>query len=606
MGLGTPDLLSAEETLVARVDTCRTVADVRNIVHQLRIDLMRQPECSRLIFGRLLARSDIGQVSTEELLTFLDDPFLNIRGAGNYQSVAEHLVSSAADRPGRQALLDTIVRALELGLIPPGELCDIVRTVSDLPARSLAVGAEEMGSALLVYRQMWDAIGRCDIYRHKDLDSPIVDAWLGALEDETACDSFGLAKDIIVATQRPDFDCPWVVGFITRELELHTGSNVPSDETHGVKILQHFVPEVASEYIIGVTESLVSSKRADLLERWQDCLLQLDDVSALVKTQRWLGVQKQPVAAPGLSPQHQIILRLWLLRTLSRNLPEGPLWRRAPRATDAPACDLFNLYQSIGKIPTKDLLHTLMRGIHELGLPSNGLLLMASQLRFQKTLTPTARRTLKAMESPPVSFAEIFADVHAYNAVAPHFFSALQEAVQQIDITDPSFISHSIELARTGNSHSVWTLLRIFRSHTPLKIALAMSWGIAPPTPDTAPSHPRTTSSCPNPHAALHMINSLAVSISCSEQFSPRCAYKLVHWLYVFLVRHEAPVQPALVRAMYHAGVMRFRREGHRVSATQYAYIMALVRDTEGADVVAELMSPQVGRSGLVDDEFTG
>ena len=61
---------------------------------------------------------------------------------------------------------------------------------------------------------------------------------------------------------------------------------------------------------------------------------------------------------------------------------------------------------------------------------------------------------------------------------------------------------------------------------------------------------------------------------------------------------HHAPVKPALVRAMYHAGIIRYQREGRRVAPTRFLYILELVKEFEDPHVARELLEgPKYGES---------
>ncbi|RDK38846.1 hypothetical protein M752DRAFT_286045 [Aspergillus phoenicis ATCC 13157] len=593
-----PDEVSRDQYLRRRLRECRTVEAVKRVVRQLDVDLLREPGYSRFIFDHLLSCSRRGELGVDELVSFLDDPQLNIRGARNYLTAVEHIASRGIRHGKWHPLFDNVVQALELGIVPPEELCAIIEAIAKAAPAKTERKRQFPDTVTAMYQAMWDAIGRCDIYGHGDLDEGIVDAWLGALWERNVCDDLPLAKSILLAAQRLEpACCSWATLFLTRWLELPKKLRVGAGEVYASDILSSFKPDLATAAVISTTEFLASNKK-DLLGRWHSCLLQTKDIPQLVSSKAWLDVRsRHDITESSLSLQHQIILRIWALRTLSKGLSDGPLWRKDVRATDVPIRRLFGLYESINKNETReDMLSSLMKGIHDLGLPANGLLILAVDMKARNTLTKSARRTLTNMESSSnISFANIFANLDAYNASTPHFFAKFEQMTRQIDITSPDFISHGLDLARTGDSRSVWTLIRLLRSHTPLKIALSKSWI---PIPDPSEKalvryypEPRT-SDCPDPHAALEMIHLLAVSLACSRRLSPRRSYSLVHWLYVFLVKHNAPVKPAIARALYHAGVERFRREGLRVSLTQYAYIYDVVEEVEGSDVVENLMEP--------------
>ncbi|PYI12741.1 hypothetical protein BO78DRAFT_357097 [Aspergillus sclerotiicarbonarius CBS 121057] len=590
------DEVSRDQYLKRRLRECHTVSSVKRVVRQLDIDLLREPGYSRLIFDHLLSCSVRGELAVGELTSFLDDPHLNIRGARNYLTAVEHVVLRGTSHAKWRTLFDNVIQALELGLIPPEELCAIIETLpKSTPAKS-GKGRQPLYSVTVMYQAMWDAIGRCDIYGHNDLDEGLVDAWLGAMWERNVCEDLPLAKSILLAAQNLESACcSWATLFITRWLELPKRLRVETDEVYASEILSSLKPDAAAAAIISTTEFLMSSKKTSLLGRWHSCLSQIQEIPSLVSSNPWIDIESQcDVPESTFSPQHQIILRLWALRTLSRSLPDGPLWRKDVRATDIPITRLLSLYELFRKdVAEHDMLSSLMKGIHDLSMPANGLLMLAVDLKARNSITRSTRQTLTKLETSNISFADVFADLGAYNSMAPHFFSKFEKMARQIDITSPEFIEHGLDLARTGDSKSVWTLIRLLRSHTPLKIALSKSWV---PIPDASEKalvryypEPRT-SDCPDPHAALEMIHLIAVSLACSKRLSPRRSYSLVHWLYVFLVKHNAPVKPTLARAMYHAGVERFRRQGLRVAPTQYAYIFDVVEEVEGPDVAADLM----------------
>ena len=57
------------------------------------------------------------------------------------------------------------------------------------------------------------------------------------------------------------------------------------------------------------------------------------------------------------------------------------------------------------------------------------------------------------------------------------------------------------------------------------------------------------------------------------------------------------------MRALYHAGIVRYQREGNTVAQARYAYIMELVREFEDPRVAEELLQgPQYGESSLKRD----
>ncbi|GFG08912.1 hypothetical protein IFM61392_05614 [Aspergillus lentulus] len=619
---GFPDAshkISREQALEEFLKSRPSVTAIGIFVRQLNFDLQREPTCSRLILRHLLPRSANDESAMKKIVEFLDDPYLNTRGAGNYLCALKHTLSTAAIFR-KQPVFDAVIRSLELGLLHPSELQDIIKTIPNFKLkRSHEYTARNSRFLVRFHREMWDAIGRCDIYRHKDLSKDIVDAWLSILCERKTYEDFILAKDMILATRDPSSaDCRWVPTLIACWLKVSAESRHRSNRHFIGELLGYFHPTATSEIIIRTTEYMVSTKMGYLLE-WQRRLSELDNITNIVSSQIWADIRTQHTAEPLGSPQetnstlslrHQIILRIWMLRALSKYLPQGPLWRRDQRVTDSPITDLCTIYEStLDKGGYEDLLSSLMQEIHTLGIPSNGLLMSVVELKAAKRRTTRAqRRTLAKLETTKASFAEMFSDIHAYNASNTHFFSVYEKMARQIDVTDPSFVNHAIEIARDGDVQRIWTLIRLFRCHTPLKIAISSLW---PRVPDPSEKalvryypEPRTAL-CPDPHLAVEMLHLFAVSLACSRNISPRRAYSLVHWLYDFLMKHNAHVKPSLVRAMYHAGVLRFRRAGLNVAPTQYAYILDRVKEIETPEMVQALMEPpRVGESGKRSDSI--
>ncbi|KAI9926742.1 hypothetical protein AWENTII_011370 [Aspergillus wentii] len=615
------------------------VTAIKDVVRLLDIDLRQEPAYSRLIFDHLLAHSVQTKGALNELVVFLDDPFMNTQGAGNYSLAVRHLTRHEASAEKQRVILTAVTRALELGLIPPDELCTIVKTVPQIQGGEKVTWDRDRIFLTGYFREMWNAIGRCDVLGPKDLNKDTVDAWLGVLEEANFHKAVLLAKDIILETQDPSEDrCSWVRKFIARWLDFSVNKGFRVKGDYARQLLNHFNPDAASRYIYRTTETLASlrdgGQRRLLLEAWRDCLskFQEQEVSALATSKAWynvppprdmeLGYMWFTSKTPSKSPRHhQIILRLWALRTLSIALPEGPLWRDDERATDLPILKLFELYEDLTAgitlgdsldagicihkclaKPEEDLLPSLLKGIRDLEIPYNGLMILAVDLKTRHSLRKRTRATLRALETG-ADFSTLFLDPHAYNSTMSLLFSSFETMVKQIDVTDSSFIEQSVYYARNGDTRSAWALIRLFRAHTPLKVALSKAWLPDPSENDTANANalvlsqntPRTADT-PDPLVALEMIHLLAIAFSDAKNLSPRRSYSLVYWLYNFLTQHHAPVKPSMVRAMYHAGVVRFRRAGMRVARTQYDFIIEVVKEFETPEARDALLeSPRVG-----------
>ncbi|KAJ5164237.1 uncharacterized protein N7500_006067 [Penicillium coprophilum] len=582
------------------------IEDARDFTRRLRIDLHREPRYSRQIFERLLARPD---PDLTEAIAFLDDPFMNTRGSGNYAAAIEIFVRTKTKRGKRTAVLNAINRALELGLISTDEICLIITALPNIIVeRNKTLGSWDHKALLKHYRAMWKAIGCCNILGYHDLDRGILDAWL---EELLRTRSFRFAEEIIIETHDANSRSQWPSALVQawlETMEVDSETSLPFPD----KIFSQLDANSAADCVIRVTESLASSSadrvpRNQLLERWRDCLSNAEVISTVAKSQVWFDfplpcIETQIKHAPmSHSTQRQIILRLWLLRTLGRST--GPMYNQSARETDQPICSLLNLYQTVIQDTSGEFFPDFMREIHDLDLPYNSLLLLALNKKGKTSITKTTRRTLEQLETSQLSLAEVWKNPSVYKGIRRLFHTTFDQMFHRMDLTNPATVEEILSVVRSGDSNNIWPILTLLNSNTPLKISLHKAWQPIP-HPDEkvlVRYHPGPRDSrCPDPHAAVDLINQLAVSLSCCKHLTPCQSFHMVHWLYRYLRRHGGPVDPEFVRAMYHAGVVRYRRDGRRISATQYEYILWIVGKFEGPEVVEELTAlPQIGGSRL-------
>lgn len=612
-----------------------TPAAIEEVVNRLNIKLQQEPQYSRKICNRLLAKSVHDRTADEALCLFLDDLTLNIRGSGNYVAAVEHLAWNESRPRSRLNCLRAVVRALKSGSVLPDELRVIVRTIPRIQTDSDMDKQSRSKDVVNWYRLMWNAIGRCDVFGHRDLDLETIGTWLRILQHQDSLEAMDLAKDIILGAQTPT-GCSWIPMFITRWLNLAIELKAPS-ENYVANILRHLDPDIGSNYIANISETLASleksGRRKLLLEKWHDCLFAISDTKPLVLSRVWAKLDSPKTTSPvrvvtgestKLPQGHRIVLRLWALRALSKHLPEGSLWQRREKLGDLPLLQLFDYYESVRtekktkqektiRKRRKGFLLSIMNAIQDLDLPSNGLLLSAVDVGIRKKMSHGRQKAIQQLEHKPMHFAEIFAELDTYNSIRPLFYNEFEKMIRQINVTSVTFIHRSIQLAATGDTHGSWTIMRLLQHHAPLKIALSKSWNpndanqqnssSSPANAETSPTTLVKSTPCPDPQKALDMIHNLAVAFASSKNISSRRSFHLVHLLYVFLKDHNAPIRPSLVRALYHAGIVRYQREGNTVAQAKYAYIMELVNEFEDPRVAEELLQgPQYGESSLKRD----
>ncbi|KAJ5662088.1 uncharacterized protein N7477_009704 [Penicillium maclennaniae] len=531
--------------------------DARDFARYLKIDLQREPEYSQQIFKKLLTRST---TDLTQAIRFLDDPFLNTRGSGNYLAAVELFAKKKSTRSNRTAVLYAVTRALELGLVPTEEICLIIKTLPNIIVeRNKTLGSWDQKALLKHYRAMWTAIGRCNILGYHDLEKEVTDTWLQQL---LSIRGFRFAEEIIVATHSASSDDYWPSAMVMAWLKALDA-------------------DCAAKCVINVTQLLTLAVREgkgrnQQLERWREFLTSLSSIEAIASSRIWLDL---PLA----------------YAEIPRKTTSPPI------LTDRPIYLLFGLFETTVRNTEGSFLADLMRGVQSLGIPHNNLLQLAVDLKLRKLTTKFTRRTLERLETSQTTLAEVWTKPAEYNGIRALFYGTFDRMLRRVDLTSPAMMQECLRLAREGDPKSVWSILRLLDNHIPFKICLNKAWVPIPHPDDMAlvRYHPGPRDSqCPDPYIAVDLIHQLAVALSCSTQLNPSRSFHLIHWLYDYLRKHGGPVYPSLVRAMYHAGVVRFRRQGLRVSATRYEYILWIMEKFEGRAVVKELTAgPQIGRS---------
>ncbi|PYH85035.1 hypothetical protein BO82DRAFT_275629 [Aspergillus uvarum CBS 121591] len=617
------ELLPSKDILRTRLETCPSLEEVTSLINAMDINLQHEPGYGRIIFDHYFSRFALGESDAQELSLFLDHRILNTPGAGNFPVVAKYIVQPATDLRERAVLFASILRAIRVGAIVPSELLQVIGTLQKLPDVVVATTnwptAETQLNGPSGVMEAYQKI--CDVLestvqggKYKNLDEDTANLWLKIIWERNVLAELRLAHRILARARHLRSTCAfWGPRFIIRWLELPDELRDEIDPSYTNLLFHRFHFNAVGATIISVTEYLVLAQKQHLLPRWHDCLISIPTVRDIPKAGAWVDARSQIPATsshPGLSVQQRFLLRFWVFRALNLSHAAGPTRDKKPYMIgtrhllhNAPArpiekwgARVLSLYQAYRtNYKKKDLVSSLLDDARELGLPANGLTILALSYRTRNAPNKTTRAALKALETSDVSFNDLFRDSETPYTLLLQFAPAFSKIAREIDIESPSFMERALELARTGNRSEVQLLFRIFDWHVPLKIALAKSWQ---PRPDPSQLalvvyESRDRRKHPDPHAALNMINTFAVALSCSQHLTPRQSYRLIYWLYVYLMRHQAPVQPIIVRAMYHAGVVRARQEMRGMFCeTQFKYIMHKVQEVESPEVVRALRNP--------------
>lgn len=605
-----------------------------------------------MIFNHLSSRSISSPDSLftfDELVQFLNDQTLNTTGAGNYQALVEHLTNHEVDAIQRDILLGAVARGVELGLVPGSELENIIRRLPDV--RSAGNKLRYSGNSRELtneYRRIWEALRSCSVLRLRDLQR-LLDAWFAELLAEKTPfeDSLLLAKELATAYHE-SIPAPshWIPVLIYQCLRLPVPSTlVEASSRDRQKVIAHITdflcqldPELASGYIIHISESLTFSQkddeqRHDMLSVWRECLESMSNAESFLSSRVWTEISR--INSPqgkelDCAARHQIALRVWILSALRRRLrAKSPPWRLQPLATDNAMVSLlkqFPLYTWDGHKP-EFFFSNLTRAIQQLNVPCNHVLLITYALLTNKPITNhITRLAFEKLERSEMTLKDAAAHGWSFNSTKKYLFASHVQMIGRIDVTNSDFAENMIHMVEQNPVH-MHQLFRLLYFHLPLKTALVKAWRTdsekkldsktnldADPRLEqtrTTPDMPATSTTLTSaeadnsrksekkmrayppiylhPEACLGLIHLFAIRFAMSKSLKAKKAYRIVQWLHNFLITHHAPIRPSLARALYHCGVVRFHREGRRISKDQFSYIMKVVRQFEDPEITKAL-----------------
>ncbi|RMZ83057.1 hypothetical protein DV738_g1339, partial [Chaetothyriales sp. CBS 135597] len=161
----------------------------------------------------------------------------------------------------------------------------------------------------------------------------------------------------------------------------------------------------------------------------------------------------------------------------------------------------------------------------------------------------------KALVMTEVAFSNLMDD-HLYRQMLATSVDGLCELGESINADLATFAQISRKLIH-GDKYAIRVVKRLLKHNLPFKTTLGL-------------------------------MERLALAFALAPSLTPRSALAQVQWCYVFLHRYGAPITPAITRALWHAGVTRYR--GNGPSYTQMHWVLKIVSDVEGKGVAGMLL----------------
>ncbi|EGC46460.1 conserved hypothetical protein [Histoplasma capsulatum var. duboisii H88] len=546
----------------------------------------------------------------DDLHGFFSDPFLNVPAAENYVTLVEHCTMHTERKSRLYAHFRFLKRSIMLGLVPVEEIAKIIKLIPLIKTKTREHGKSTIGKAnwadvATCYQAIWDGLKASSVLKPSDLGRETMTLWVEEILKVSPHGRLSqLGMDVIHALDGSGAAGLNLADVLLRRIVLTAASvpestniDIPDDALHGTllyarSLLNSCPPEVAVAHILKTTELLVFSPvytkwGSQSLRIWYWVLSRLDnDLVLLSATSRSNFDSASSLTSSttwdtnGLDIPNRLrnLLKLWVLAVLGHTT------------------DSYAILDSRRRNVFRRLLSSLDR--------ASGPFRAQKQFRWNREsghaggpdcLDPVIKATLLNPTHSPKTIKEILPYFSMYTRNRAAIYATFDQLAKSTDVTSSSFIHQIITFTEAGAIPRS-AILRLLRRHTPLKVALSRCW--QEPAPTHAITEPRAPppdpSLYPNPNECLRMLHILALVFACTTTVTPTTSWRLTQWVYLFIVQHHGPVSPILARALFQAGVTRYREAGKPVPKRKYAFIMQKIREAEGAAVANALLDAEM------------
>lgn len=647
---------------------------MREALEWYHIDIRHEPEYSRMIFNhfyQLITREN--QASpVHELLDFLDDSSLNIYGMGNYGELFQHFSDAGLDMVFKIKLIDNVTKAVGLGLVPVREINRILKLLpASICGRESPRHAWETDTLAKAFNDIWAALQSCSVFKVHEIDHELLEPWVDQLMTFNDARFLRLAKHILTAyhgsirslsysislrslnilsSRRALVDWSVYTAYLEQALmrgdkvslsyardviltyhryelvpsssiadlllQYLTNAQISADLEGGVAqilpdLLRQLNTDIATDYIVMITERLAFAKREDpardhALKVLRNCLLHIDR-PAILSSKRWSELKQDD--SLGTTKGLRAALRMWTWIALStiphRRLASLRLDQVRQKSIYGAGMSILKLFDNVttsikwqSHENRTELLPKLIAGLQQLDVPSNQVLRKVYALLTRKEITNLSTlQSFQKLEERRMTLEQAALQRNVFNSTKSYLLSSHLRVIRNVDVTSPDFIDNMVDMIEKDNG-KIRDIIFLISLHTPLQVALAMaSTRDAGRIPNTKRVRAilRLESKGKQlylePNACVSFIHLLASSIAVSDRVSPRAAFNLVTYLYYYLIKFNGPVKPNFVRAMYHCGITRFTESGLRVSGIQEDYILKVVQRHEEPEAARALMN---------------
>lgn len=317
---------------------------------------------------------------------------------------------------------------------------------------------------------------------------------------------------------------------------------------------------------------------------WSTLLKRMSPKTAVLDSRLWIDSisYSRDMNSTTLTEKQSIFIRLWIISILSTKTLRF-------QTSDVHQTLLRNLFFDFQNLtPDDDYLESLISTANSLPLRVPQLLSTLINMAPIANSNVSVIRASLAPSRLSSSLSALLSDsLYAfqhdtiYRSSSAYLTDNISRISERINSNLTQFVRYACNLILHDES-APKLFIRLLRHNQPFKIALTFS-----ANPKVAKSSNHNLSAFPLPLESLLVIEMIASSFAITPTLTPRQAYRKVRWCYLFLHRHGAPITPAITRALYHAGISRYKNRG--LSPEQFDWIMKKVTEVEGKETATSL-----------------
>lgn len=610
---------AAKPILNTRLKDCKTLLDIKSLVQDLDINLRGAPELCGHVLDHMLKAG----VCDQDVATFICDPNFNPPGTHHQKTVMLHHQMRPVPQKSWKALRNALVKAAELGVVAVEDFPDVIRLLWKVqiqtedgrcyPAKPSGIQGDIL--------ELLKAIDRSAVVKIEDLGPP----FLSELFSTVAPYRWPISRKLLWRLS------PWASpdhASTVGQLIVCWLRGIPREVTADdagqqlAKLLISIPLEVLSPTVLQATARLVAITQENprlgyLFGNWSQALSLLNrGGTTRVQITRDECARFLQDRSTGLTPERRLLTLMWTAMSVCHSIKQSTSILKDLQIRE----HVSQVFSGESEHDTRDILGRVVLTMQTLPLPHKRLLLQNITIvtdrpikvfrhyqYFQANMDSLTNRDFAKLE-----------DSNFYHHVKHTYHDALVELAESIN--DDIHLFKRLSRAMISKNKTTFKIIcRILKHNQTLKFALSQYFlrynrsrhRLERPTPGSKAadgdvdrtiqdSETTATPGRGRPHGgprevpfldpveAVDLINHLAMSFSLSEVISARSALRKVYWCYIFLHRYGGPIQPAITRALWHAGVTRY--EPYLPPAALLKWILQQVKAVEGDAMARKLL----------------